>query len=103
MQSQSTEPLRETRAALRVSPRIAYSPIGGWSNPCNRLYANKLTWLEVTMGDTNDSVDLMVRCECGFEARGEESQLVPEVQKHGREAHNMEVTREQVLAMARPA
>ena len=55
------------------------------------------------MGDTNDSVDLMVRCECGFEARGEESQLVPEVQKHGREAHNMEVTREQALAMARPA
>jgi len=28
---------------------------------------------------------------------------LPSVQRHGREAHNMEVSREQVLAMARPA
>jgi len=46
--------------------------------------------------------ELMVRCDCGFEARGDEDKLVPLVQKHGREAHNMEATREQVLAMARP-
>lgn len=46
---------------------------------------------------------LVVRCECGFEARGTEEELVPVVQRHGREAHNMEATREQVLAMARPA
>jgi predicted small metal-binding protein len=57
---------------------------------------------EVKMGD-GDSVELVVRCDCGFEARGEESRLVPEVQQHGRDAHNMDVTREQVLAMARPA
>ena len=49
------------------------------------------------------SDELVVRCECGFEARGKEPELVPTVQQHGREAHNMEVTREQVLAMARPA
>jgi predicted small metal-binding protein len=49
------------------------------------------------------SVVLIVRCECGFEARGEEAKLVPEVQQHGRDAHNMDVTREQVLAMAQPA
>jgi len=48
-------------------------------------------------------LELIVRCDCGFEARGDESKLVPAVQRHGREAHNMEVTREQVLAMARPA
>jgi predicted small metal-binding protein len=47
--------------------------------------------------------ELVVRCECGFETRGVEEDLVPVVQKHGRDAHNMEVTREQVLAMARPA
>lgn len=47
--------------------------------------------------------ELVVVCECGFEARGEEDELVAEVQKHGREAHNMEVTREQVLEMAKPA
>ena len=48
-------------------------------------------------------LELIVRCDCGFEVRGDESKLVPAVQRHGREAHNMEVTREQVLAMARPA
>ena len=46
---------------------------------------------------------LVVRCECGFEARGKETELVPVVQKHGRDAHNMDATPEQVLAMARPA
>ena len=50
-----------------------------------------------------DKIELVVRCDCGFETRGEEVTLVPAVQKHGREAHNMEVTREQVLAMATPA
>jgi predicted small metal-binding protein len=49
------------------------------------------------------SVHLVVRCECGFEVRGAEEELVPAVQEHGLEAHNMRVTREQVLAMARPA
>ena len=42
-----------------------------------------------------------MRCECGFEARGELSVVAPLVQKHGREAHNMKVTRAQVAAMAR--
>lgn len=55
------------------------------------------------MGNESDSVALIVRCECGFEARGEEAELIPVVQKHGREAHNMEATPEQVLARARPA
>lgn len=44
---------------------------------------------------------LVVKCDCGFETRGSEEELVPAVQKHGLEAHNMTVTREQVLAMAR--
>jgi predicted small metal-binding protein len=47
--------------------------------------------------------ELVVRCECGFEACATEAELVPVVQRHGRESHNMHVTREQVLAMARPA
>ena len=46
---------------------------------------------------------LVVQCECGFEVRGTEDEVVPAVQQHGREAHNMDATREQVLAMARPA
>lgn len=54
------------------------------------------------MDEDGGSVELAVRCDCGFEARGTEEELVPSVQKHGREAHNMQVTREQVLAMAHP-
>ncbi len=48
-------------------------------------------------------VELVVRCDCGFEARGDEEKLIPIVQKHGVDAHTMQATREQVLAMARPA
>ncbi len=48
------------------------------------------------------SAEFLVRCECGFETRGFAEKLIPEVQKHGQEAHNMSVTREQVLAMAHP-
>lgn len=46
---------------------------------------------------------LVVRCECGFEVRGVEDELVPAVIKHAQEAHNMRSTREQVLAKAVPA
>jgi predicted small metal-binding protein len=46
--------------------------------------------------------ELVVRCECGFEVRGNEDEIVPALQKHAGESHNMKVTREQVLARARP-
>jgi predicted small metal-binding protein len=46
--------------------------------------------------------DLVVVCECGYEARGPEDEVVRTTQQHGRDAHNMEVSREQVLAMATP-
>ncbi len=45
--------------------------------------------------------EIVVTCECGFEVRGETDDVVERTQAHGREAHNMDVTREQVLAMAR--
>jgi predicted small metal-binding protein len=38
-----------------------------------------------------------------FEARGKEQELIPIVKQHGFDVHNMTVTDEQVLAMARPA
>jgi predicted small metal-binding protein len=53
--------------------------------------------------EQSDTRELIVRCECGFEARGTPDELVPIVRQHGRDAHNMAATREQVLAMARPA
>jgi predicted small metal-binding protein len=44
-----------------------------------------------------------VVCECGVVIRGsDDDELVANVQRHGREAHGMEVTREQALAMAEP-
>ena len=49
------------------------------------------------------AIELVVRCDCGFEARGTAAKLIPIVQRHGVEAHNMKVTREQALAMAHPA
>jgi predicted small metal-binding protein len=45
---------------------------------------------------------IVVTCECGLEVSGSEDEVVAKVQEHGREAHNMDVTREQVLAMAKP-
>lgn len=47
--------------------------------------------------------ELVVICECGFEIRGDTDDVVRKTQEHGRQAHNMDVTREQVLAMAKPA
>ena len=45
----------------------------------------------------------IIRCPCGtvVRARDDES-LVAEAQKHAREVHQMELTREQALAMASP-
>ena len=43
-----------------------------------------------------------ITCECGFHYQGEEDDLVAAVQKHAREVHNMEVTRDQALAQAKP-
>jgi predicted small metal-binding protein len=43
----------------------------------------------------------IMKCYCGHVIRGEtDDELVANVQKHAREDHDMEVTREQVLAMA---
>ena len=40
-------------------------------------------------------------CDCGHVVRGEtDDELVANVKEHAREVHDMEVTREQVLAMA---
>jgi hypothetical protein len=45
----------------------------------------------------------IVKCACGVEWRGTDAQIVPLVQQHGLDVHNMAVTPEQVLAMAVPA
>ncbi len=43
----------------------------------------------------------IMRCDCGYVVRGEtDDELVANVQEHAREVHDMEITREQILAMA---
>jgi predicted small metal-binding protein len=44
-----------------------------------------------------------VRCDCGFIVRSaDEDKLVAQLQQHAREDHSINLTREQVLAMAQP-
>jgi predicted small metal-binding protein len=44
-----------------------------------------------------------VRCDCGFVVRSDDDdKLVAELQKHARVDHNMNLSRDQVLAMAQP-
>jgi predicted small metal-binding protein len=46
----------------------------------------------------------VITCDCGFVVRGDDDdQLVANAQEHAKEAHNMDITREQALAIAEPA
>ena len=47
--------------------------------------------------------ELSARCDCGWSAKGPAEELIPRIQQHAREAHRLEITREQALAQARPA
>ena len=47
-----------------------------------------------------DNAVITVRCACGWETSGTESEVVTETTEHGRRLHNMTPTREEVLAMA---
>ncbi len=45
-----------------------------------------------------------IRCPCGYVIRADsEDRLVAEAQQHAKEAHDMDLTTEQALEMARPA
>ena len=54
------------------------------------------------MAKQQGGVVLVVNCACGVVMRGTENVLVSIVQKHARESHNMNPTREDVLSRARP-
>ena len=44
-----------------------------------------------------------ISCACGWTTEGEEDDVVRATQDHGRRLHNMDVTREQAMAMASPS
>lgn len=46
---------------------------------------------------------ITVRCACGWESTGAEDEVVAATIDHGRRLHNMEATRDDVLAMAVPS
>lgn len=46
----------------------------------------------------------VITCPCGFTLNGAtDEELVARAQKHAKEVHQMELSKEQALAMARPA
>ena len=48
-------------------------------------------------------VSKSVKCDCGFVVRSDnDDKLVADLQKHAKEHHKMDLSREQVLAMAQP-
>lgn len=47
-----------------------------------------------------DEEMITIRCACGWETTGPEEAVVEETIEHGRKAHNMVPTRDEVLAMA---
>ena len=49
------------------------------------------------------TTNVRVRCVCGWEMVGPEDDLVVATQEHGRRVHNMEASRDDVLAMVVPA
>jgi predicted small metal-binding protein len=45
----------------------------------------------------------IVKCNCGFVVKSDsDDALVRELQKHAKQDHKMDLTRDQILAMAQP-
>lgn len=45
----------------------------------------------------------LINCDCGYVVRGDsDDELVANGQAHARDSHGMDITREQVLALAVP-
>jgi len=45
-------------------------------------------------------VEYLVECDCGWSCRGTEEVVVAACSEHGRDVHGLELSREQVLAVA---
>ena len=48
-------------------------------------------------------MEIAVECDCGWTTRGAEVEVVEATRAHGREAYGIDLSRDQVLAAARPA
>ena len=45
---------------------------------------------------------LLVRCACGWETVGSEAEVIPKTQDHRQRIHDMDTSRDEVLAMSSP-
>ena len=51
-----------------------------------------------------DEMEKVIQCPCGTVIKGEnDDAVVTRAQQHAKEVHNMDLTREQALSMAKPA
>jgi predicted small metal-binding protein len=58
-------------------------------------------WPSIRPGKEVTPVAKVMKCDCGYVVREEtDDDLVANVQNHARKVHDMEITREQVLAMS---
>lgn len=49
-------------------------------------------------------MEKVINCPCGFVVKGDtDDEIVARAQQHAKEVHAMDLTREQALAMAKPA
>jgi predicted small metal-binding protein len=48
-------------------------------------------------------MDLIVRCDCGWQTQGTEDDVISAAVEHGELVHNMTASRDQIIAMAEPA
>lgn len=55
------------------------------------------------MREAETKTTLVVRCECGYEARGDADRVVELIGRHATEMHNMRATREEILSRAERA
>ena len=81
----------------------------GWTHYVDRLTIRAAggdpgpdAFVEAAPNDPDATV-LVVTCACGQQWRGNHDELIPAVQQHGLDVHNMPVTPEQVVAMAIPS
>jgi predicted small metal-binding protein len=68
----------------------------------NDTALSRLARYNHSLCERSSAVAKVFTCECGVVLRGtDDDDLVARTQRHARDVHNMEITREQVLAMAR--
>jgi hypothetical protein len=47
-------------------------------------------------------LEKLIECDCGWRFQGSEEELIEACRAHGRLAHDMDLSDEQILAVARP-